>query len=470
MDKNRGGRKSSSELGRFAALLTENEPWLMRRVLRYAKERGYTRYTSTLEEAWRVSIAGLTESLITSIEARGWDLELVVDEDLTQDPAMSFGILEAQRHRSRGITLTMYLGLTKYYRQAYLDLADELAPAQSARKYRHAIGRFFDRVEIGFCEEWLQQSGSDLLTELQEQNRTMTNEKNKFLTVFDSISSPVALLDAEGRIDAVNAAAGKAFQLGSVSGSSYYSAEAVGEPFRPLELDIAVFVDGSAAEATMERLLQTVDGPRWFMVRFSRMLDVSGKYAGATVILSDVTERKDAEEALRSMSLRDDLTGVHNRRGFEVVGRQLLTLANRLGRTPALIYIDVDDLKEINDTRGHQSGDRALRAVAELLRDTFRESDVVARMGGDEFAVLLAGEDEGHIGEAVARLRAAADRLAVPGDGEMPLTFSLGVVYCSEAPECELDRLVAIADGRMYESKLRRRADRVDEEMSDTQE
>ena len=103
-----------------------------------------------------------------------------------------------------------------------------------------------------------------------------------------------------------------------------------------------------------------------------------------TGLSTDNTERKWAEEKLREMSLMDDLTGLYNRRGFLTLATQQLKIAHRLKQGLALFYLDLDRMKWINDTLGHREGDRALIDTASILRNTFRASDIVARIGGDE--------------------------------------------------------------------------------------
>ena len=105
-------------------------------------------------------------------------------------------------------------------------------------------------------------------------------------------------------------------------------------------------------------------------------------------VVADITERKWAEEKLRELSLIDDLTGLYNRRGFLTLASQQLKIAHRLKQGLALFYLDLDRMKWINDTLGHREGDRALIDTASILRNTFRASDIVARIGGDEFIGL----------------------------------------------------------------------------------
>lgn len=180
-------------------LISASEDWLLKRVVDYAREREYTKYTSTLEEAWRVSVAGVSSSLLEALQRGVETMELEPDEDYTRDPVARFGIEQARRHRRRGVTLAMFLGCMKYYRRAYVDLVREAGFDRSVEeRYRRYINCFFDRVEIGFCTEWSSVPGAGRLDELQQAGRVLTNEKNKYLTVFESLPNPVLLLDRTG--------------------------------------------------------------------------------------------------------------------------------------------------------------------------------------------------------------------------------------------------------------------------------
>jgi diguanylate cyclase (GGDEF)-like protein len=151
----------------------------------------------------------------------------------------------------------------------------------------------------------------------------------------------------------------------------------------------------------------------------------------------------------------DGLTGLQNRAGFVQAGEPLLRLADRTGTVMTLGFFDVNGLKQVNDTLGHDAGDRAIAATAELLGDSFRSADVVARLGGDEFAVLFGVTDSRGAAAAVARLEAALAARNARGD----LPFQLGVAsgFVERPPGGEsLDRLLARADAAMYERKQRR--------------
>ena len=156
------------------------------------------------------------------------------------------------------------------------------------------------------------------------------------------------------------------------------------------------------------------------------------------------------EEELSRLALRDDLTGLANRRAFATVGEQLLRVAERAGDSVLVVYADLDGMKTINDRQGHAAGDEALRQAARLLRETFREADLVARIGGDEFCVLLPGR----AAEAKAGIDRLRDAVADQATGSPPLALSLGVA--EGWPGCTIEDLIRRADAAMYSDKALR--------------
>jgi len=174
----------------------------------------------------------------------------------------------------------------------------------------------------------------------------------------------------------------------------------------------------------------------------------------------DVSERERNAQELEAMSLTDALTGLRNRRGFTMLAEQQLKTANRLGRPLLLLFADIDGLKPVNDVQGHAAGDALLCEAATVLAGCFRDMDIVARMGGDEFAVLQidAGGDEAPA--AAERLEAAiAAANAAPGRAS-ELSLSLGASALDPAAPRTLDELLQVADARMYAAKRVRKAAR----------
>ena len=163
-------------------------------------------------------------------------------------------------------------------------------------------------------------------------------------------------------------------------------------------------------------------------------------------------ERKRLAEQLRLLSLTDDLTGLYNRRGFMTLGHQQWKLAQRTKRGFLLFYLDQDLLKQINDRFGHQCGDAALLKTAHVLKQTFRTSDILARVGGDEFAALAIDGTDGAANIVAARLRKHLDATDPHAPG-YPTTFSLGIARFDPDHPVSLEELMAMADRAMYENK-----------------
>jgi diguanylate cyclase (GGDEF)-like protein len=162
------------------------------------------------------------------------------------------------------------------------------------------------------------------------------------------------------------------------------------------------------------------------------------------------------EHDLREMSLTDPLTGVYNRRGFDLLGEQALRDARRSSTPLTVLFFDVDELKSVNDRFGHEVGSQFLQDMARLLRQTFREADIVARIGGDEFAVIMHGE----AANAVARVDAAAILLNREHGRRFPIGYSVGVATAAPDDEGSLDRLAGRADAMMYEQKRAKKSAR----------
>jgi two-component system cell cycle response regulator len=168
-------------------------------------------------------------------------------------------------------------------------------------------------------------------------------------------------------------------------------------------------------------------------------------------------ERHRLLSALRSLSLIDDLTGLYNRRGFADLGEQYLKLARRAARGVALVYLDLDRFKTINDTLGHHVGDRALLKLADLLKASFRRSDIIARMGGDEFAVLAVEATGDGPQLLLDRLRERIDEFNGSHREPYQLSVSIGMARHEGEDRVRLEDLLSQADAAMYEQKRTKR-------------
>lgn len=440
-------------------LIQSNQTFLIRRTLEYAKMHNYTKYTSTLEEAWRTSINGLSEALISVLKSCESIPELNVDEDYANDPIGSFGILEAQLHRKRGVTLEMFLGLMKYYRQSYLDLIIETYRKKNidCDYFLLFINRFFDRVELAFSSEWINEKKEVLTLSLQNTNRMMTNEKNKYLTIFESIPTPSIILDSNNMIDNMNNAAKEFLKSAGIDGTSYYSNEKheiyLVHVFPWLAEEFTAFINGNDIEVSIEKNLKMLElGTRNLVINFHRMLDVSEKYKGTVIIFTDLTYRKQIEDRLKFISFHDDLTRLYNRAFFN---EELLRLCSGRSNPVAIIECDVDGLKVVNDTLGHHAGDLLITSTASILRRSVRENDVAARVGGDEFAIVLPNCSPGSLKEVCQRIEFELEKHNKE-NSYLPVSFSIGAAL-GDAYNGSLDHIYRNADNEMYKNKQEKR-------------
>ncbi|MCG8488596.1 MAG: ATP-binding protein [Chromatiales bacterium] len=287
--------------------LRSGEDKLIELILKYAERQHYTKYTPPLKEAWRRSIDGLSQSIIATLEQTDLVPELGPDEDFSADPGTEFGVLEAKRHRARGVKLAMFLGLMKYYRQAYLDLVDEIRGFHHPASITLLINRFYDRVELAYCNEWVCTDSEVQIKELSDSNLHLTNEKNKYLTLFESLSSPVILCDIEGKVDNYNNAAGRLLLGTSTPGSRYYAEQRSDLDPPALQQELARMVVEGNRQLDLEKVYQTPDGEKTYHIQIEQMLDFSHKLSGYTILFNDITERLQWSRQLEQINHKQTL-------------------------------------------------------------------------------------------------------------------------------------------------------------------
>ncbi|HEX8990029.1 MAG TPA: GGDEF domain-containing protein [Rhodocyclaceae bacterium] len=195
-------------------------------------------------------------------------------------------------------------------------------------------------------------------------------------------------------------------------------------------------------------------GRRWVDVRAVPMLDADARISGVLAVLRDVTARKKAEAELEKLAQTDFLTGLANRRHFLALAEQELARSQRYGAPLSVFMVDIDHFKNVNDSHGHQVGDTVLQGLAGICRQALRDIDVVGRLGGEEFGVLLPHTGHGDALEAAERLRRALAEAAIPLEHGLPLriTISIGVASL-EAPGTNIDTLLSHADEALYRAK-----------------
>lgn len=206
----------------------------------------------------------------------------------------------------------------------------------------------------------------------------------------------------------------------------------------------------------------------WVEVRGTMVRDADGRQRYAVGQVVDITERREQEERLRDLVDHDPLTGALNRRGFNAVLDAQLAQADRHGTPGALLLIDLDNFKRHNDRYGHTAGDELLIAVAHRLKSRLRLSDSLARIGGDEFAVVLpyADRDRAHAVsvDLMDRIRETSAELAPTS--EHPVTASLGIACFDTDSKLSPAQIISNADGALYAAKAQGR-DRISHHQRD---
>lgn len=163
-----------------------------------------------------------------------------------------------------------------------------------------------------------------------------------------------------------------------------------------------------------------------------------------------------ANEKIRILSLTDEFTGIYNRRGFFTLAEQHLKIINRMAKGMGLFFVDIDGLKLINDTLGHQEGDMAIIDTVNILKNTFRESDIIARMGGDEFAISAIGTYESDIKILATRLQENVKSHNGKNARSYNLSISVGVMWCDHKNPRSVEELLLQADKLMYQQKQKK--------------
>jgi diguanylate cyclase (GGDEF)-like protein/PAS domain S-box-containing protein len=274
-----------------------------------------------------------------------------------------------------------------------------------------------------------------------------------FRAVFQTAGTGMALAALDGRFLRVNPALCVIAARTEDELLATTLAEITHPDDRPLdERTLYRFRSGDSAPHAERRWLRPDGSTVWVEVQASAVRDETDAPAYLLWQVTDVTERRQMEQRLRHLADHDGLTGLFNRRRFEEELERHVSHARRYGMEGALLLIDIDELKAINDNGGHRAGDAVLIAVAGVLRSRLRGSDVVARFGGDEFAVLLphaTARDAATVGEDLAA--GVRGEVRTPAG---PVTISVGVGELTRGVG-NADEALSRADASMYRAKVR---------------
>lgn len=460
MEERTAALRNASEI-----LVVEDSLTQAKRLERLLKEHGYgVRIARNGFQGLAFAREKKPTVVITDVmmpEMDGYELcrRIKGDETLRDVPVVLLTSLSDPRDVIRGLQCGADNFLTKPYEDAHLlRRLHHILVNLELRREGHAqmtVEVFFagqhhrltaDRIQIidlllstfeaaVLQSTQLQKLNGDYRHALEEIKQAQAN----FRTLMETTGDAVLVVDAQGTVRYVNPAAELLFDV--------RAEELTGTPFLfPLE-----------EEGKREINITSPNGD----ILVGDMRVVNSSWDGEVVRLvtiRDITEMVLLRERLKEEAITDPLTGLYNRRGFLMLGEERLALADRLGFSVVCLFADLDGFKAVNDTFGHEEGDRVLRETADVLRRTFRAADVLGRIGGDEFAVLLVQDGPEGIGAVMARLRHTLEQANARNENpSVRLSLSLGVSMRLPETPCTLSELMDEADQSMYKEKIAKR-------------
>jgi len=277
--------------------------------------------------------------------------------------------------------------------------------------------------------------------------------------IVQTVRDPLVVLDTDLKIKSVNQAFCEMFNIAALKTKNrlIYELSSGSWKFHRLRSLLTDLLAQKSANPHCE-VNSFFTGKRHLTVLLNAR-KIHGISAAKPLILlsiEDITQRKRAQttleklvESFKQESLTDPLTGLYNRRGFLTLGTQFLKIGRRLGKSIFVLFVDVDALKQINDHQGHAKGDQALIKTSDILKKTFRRSDIVARIGGDEFAIVTIEAQPGTMSTLMARL----NRHSTQAKTNSSVSFSVGAAHSGATDISSINELIAIADASMYKEK-----------------
>lgn len=317
-------------------------------------------------------------------------------------------------------------------------------------------GRYYSLIAAPIGKYYGESSGIELITDITETKQMeneMVHHQKRYQDLIDSLNVGVYQTEAtpDGMFKEVNPALISMFgassreELLGHSVSDFYC-----DPDRRSEIIKKALKTGSVIDEKVE--FKTIDGRRfWASLSLTKKEDDKGILLNG--IIEDIRTRKKWEEKLFNQSFHDELTGVYNRRGFFELTEQQVKVAKRDKKSITIFYIDLDDFKKINDAFGHQEGDKALINTVLILKNTFRESDIIARIGGDEFAVFAKGLSGKDFTIVINRIRLNLTDHNKENLCPYSLSMSVGTAWRNWDENVSMEELLEQSDRDMYKKK-----------------
>ncbi|NLN39230.1 MAG: GGDEF domain-containing protein, partial [Smithella sp.] len=287
------------------------------------------------------------------------------------------------------------------------------------------------------------------LTVNEKRMENRHEDENNLRALLNAVTESLLLADFDGTVLEANETFAKRIRVGldKVIGVNLYNL---------LPVDIAI-----ERRKQVEEVVRSARSARFEDIVNKRFIDQvvypvcddKGKVARLAFFGADITRRREMEKELEAMALTDQLTDLYNRRGFFTLATREVKRAERSKKGLLLFFADLDGLKDINDRFGHEEGDHALIAIAKILTRTFRVSDIVSRIGGDEFAILAIDADEALMEKLLLRLYRLINNYNARKAVSFKLAVSIGYTVYDPLQPTTLDDMISNADKMMYKMK-----------------
>lgn len=279
--------------------------------------------------------------------------------------------------------------------------------------------------------------------EYQQKFERLLEKDEIYRTLLDESSDPIFMFYPDSTYRYVNIA----FAEGVGKPQDQIIGRKISDIFPPDEAEkrfaVMRWVFENGQTRVFEVRVPRPDGDRYYITTVKPILDEQNKVISVICISKEITERKRMDDELRHLSTHDALTGVYNRHFFHT---EMERIADSRLYPVCIVMADLDNLKVVNDSLGHQVGDAYIQKAADLLKSCFRSEDIIARIGGDEFVILLPQTDQAKLMSILARLNAEIKK---QGDR----LFNLSIGWATGEKGCHLEDVMQQADARMYKEK-----------------
>ncbi|MDH5464483.1 MAG: diguanylate cyclase [Thiovulaceae bacterium] len=295
------------------------------------------------------------------------------------------------------------------------------------------------------------------ITERKQTMQELVQSKSDIQSILDNMPDVFYRTDKEGIITMISPSAQNSLgyapqeMLGVAMSDFYYNPAYRDNVLRALQL-------GKGKATQVEAALRHKDGSiRWISTNAYIRYDKDQNILGVEGIARDITEHKMLEEKLIQYSQVDDLTQVYNRRYFLTQAEKQLSIAKRYERPIAVMMLDLDSFKKVNDTHGHKAGDMVLTHFTQVCQEIIRRTDIMGRLGGEEFAILLPETDLVEAEVLAERIRKEVNRSSLDSDGkQIKISTSIGLYIHANNEDHDLSTILNKADQALYQAKEQR--------------